>query len=58
MKRHKIRWIIEDESEVSVHTTKKSALKEFNRLLYINYEYKNTMELFRHDMGTDEYRKI
>jgi len=57
MKR-KIRWIVSDEVENSIHKTRKNALKEYNRLLSINYRYKSTLEVLRHNQITDNYTVI
>ena len=54
MKR-KIRWIVNDEAESSIHKTLKSAVAEFNRLWKMNYKHQDTLEILRHDQITDEY---
>ncbi len=55
MKQRKIRWIVNDEAENSIHKTRKKAIKEYNRLFDNAYEYRNSLEVLRHDELTDEY---
>ena len=55
---NKIRWLINDESESSIHKTKKDAIKEYNRLWNMNYKHRNTMEILRHNQTTDEYSSL
>ena len=56
MKR-KVRWIVNDEIESSIHKTLKKAKREYQRLMNINYIHKSTLEVLRHDEITDEYSK-
>ena len=58
MIKYKVRWILNDDVEVSIHKTKKSALKEYARLKCINYKYLDTLHLLRHNQLTDIYNEI
>lgn len=57
MKR-KVRWIVNDEAESTIHKTKKKAIQEYNRLFDNNYKYQNSLEVLRHNELTDEYTVI
>jgi len=52
------RYIVDDEIESSIYNTKKLAIKEYKRLISINYKYKNSLQVFRHNLIKDEYTRI
>jgi len=54
MVKRKVRWVVNDEAENSIHSTKKAAVKEYNRLFNMGYKYRNSLEVLRHDQLTDE----
>ena len=54
----KVRWILNDEIEFSDYKTKKRALKEYKRLIGIDYKYKTSLRLIRHDILSDTYAEV